>query len=82
MSRQLEPTSLIDMLYMTNDSGFTSKYFYDQIKKGALPPPIKFGRSSRWLLSDYLNGRIRTCAYFEPGRDPATEIAPCVLKKR
>lgn len=54
MGRQLESTSLIDMLYMTNDSGFTSKFFYDQIKKGTLPPPIKFGRSSRWLLSDYI----------------------------
>lgn len=54
MSRQLEPTSLIDMLYMTNDSGFTSRYFYKQIKKGYLPGPIKFGRNSRWLLSDYL----------------------------
>ncbi|EDR8962854.1 AlpA family transcriptional regulator [Citrobacter portucalensis] len=53
MGRQLEPTSLIDMRYMTNDSGFTSKYFYGQIKTGNLPPPIKFGRSSRWLLSDY-----------------------------
>lgn len=53
MVRQLEPTSLIDMRYMTNDSGFTSKYFYSQINKKLLPPPIKFGRSSRWLLSDY-----------------------------
>lgn len=55
MSRHLEPTSLIDMRYMTNDSGFTSKYFYEQIKKGYLPAPIKFGRSSRWSLSDYEN---------------------------
>lgn len=57
MQRDLTPTSLIDMAYMTNDSGFTAKYFYEQIKLGKLPPPIKFGRSSRWLLGDYTQWR-------------------------
>lgn len=54
MYRHLTPTSLIDMAYMANDSGFTPKYFYEQIKKGNLPPPLKFGRCSRWPLSDYI----------------------------
>nr|WP_142257287.1 AlpA family transcriptional regulator [Klebsiella variicola] len=45
------------MAYMTNDSGFTNRYFYKQIKLGKLPPPIKFGRSSRWLLGDYIQWR-------------------------
>ncbi len=57
MDRHLTPASLIDMAYMTNDSGFTAKYFYEQIKLGKLPPPIKFGRSSRWLLGDYMQWR-------------------------
>lgn len=57
MQRDLTSTSLIDMAYMTNDSGFTAKYFYEQIKLGKLPPPIKFGRSSRWLLGDYTQWR-------------------------
>ncbi|MEB6354992.1 AlpA family transcriptional regulator [Klebsiella variicola] len=57
MRRDLTPTSLIDMAYMTNDSGFTDRYFYKQIKLGKLPPPIKFGRSSRWLLGDYIQWR-------------------------
>ncbi|AVH81916.1 AlpA family phage regulatory protein [Salmonella enterica subsp. enterica] len=53
MGRQLEPTSLIDMRYMMEDSGMGKTFLYAEIKKGNLPQPMKFGRSSRWLLSDY-----------------------------
>jgi len=51
--RELRDDSLIDMKYMTGDSGFTSKYFYSQIKAGKLNPPVKLGRTSRWPLSEY-----------------------------
>lgn len=53
MGRQLEPTSLIDMRYMMEDSGMGKTFLYAEIKKGNLSQPMKFGRSSRWLLSDY-----------------------------
>lgn len=49
----LSEDSLIDMKYITNDSGFTAKYFYSLIKKGDFPAPLKLGRSSRWLMNDY-----------------------------
>ncbi|WP_247754261.1 helix-turn-helix transcriptional regulator [Citrobacter freundii] len=49
----LTEDSLIDLKYITNDSGFTAKYFYSLMKRGEFPAPIKLGRSSRWLLRDY-----------------------------
>ena len=55
MDRKLSPESLVDMKFMTNDSGFTPKYFYSLIARGAFPPAIKFGRVSRWYLRDYTN---------------------------
>ncbi len=50
---ELNDESFIDLKYITNDSGFTAKYFYSQIKRNEFPAPIKLGRSSRWLLRDY-----------------------------
>ncbi|VVT48069.1 hypothetical protein UYSO10_2001 [Kosakonia radicincitans] len=49
----LTDDSFIDMNYITNDSGFTAKYFYSLINKKEFPAPIKLGRCSRWLLKDY-----------------------------
>lgn len=51
--------SFIDLKYITNDSGFTAKYFYSIIKRGEFPAPIKLGRSSRWLLRDYFEWKAR-----------------------
>ncbi|WP_025902356.1 AlpA family transcriptional regulator [Tatumella sp. UCD-D_suzukii] len=53
--RELRSDSLIDMKFMVEDAGYTPKYFYDQIKAGKLPPPKKFGRTSRWEYADYLS---------------------------
>ncbi|KTJ27729.1 AlpA family transcriptional regulator [Enterobacter roggenkampii] len=55
----LSVDSLIDLKYITNDSGFTAKYFYSLIKRGEFPIPIKLGRSSRWLLKDYSEWKAR-----------------------
>lgn len=55
----LSDDSFIDMLYITNDSGFTSRYFYKLINNGKFPAPIKLGRSSRWLLKDYSEWKAR-----------------------
>ncbi|MDE9427493.1 helix-turn-helix transcriptional regulator [Xenorhabdus bovienii] len=46
--------SLIDMKYMTDDSGFTEQYFYKMIKEKKFPAPIKFGRASRWKFDEYI----------------------------
>nr|WP_037385655.1 hypothetical protein [Serratia sp. DD3] len=51
--RELRADSLVDMKFMTSDSGFTSRFFYKQIEQGKLAPPAKFGRSSRWTFSEY-----------------------------
>jgi predicted DNA-binding transcriptional regulator AlpA len=55
----LTDDSLIDLKYITNDSGFTAKYFYSLMKRGEFPEPIKLGRSSRWLLKDYSEWKAR-----------------------
>lgn len=51
------PTSLlndklIDMEFITKLTGLTDKWFYQLIKNGKFPKPIKLGRSSRWLESE------------------------------
>lgn len=58
----LAENSLIDLKYITNDSGFTAKYFYSLMKRGEFPAPIKLGRSSRWLLKDYSEWKARYIA--------------------
>lgn len=55
----LAQESFIDLKYITNDSGFTAKYFYSIIKRGEFPAPIKLGRCSRWLLKDYSEWKAR-----------------------
>jgi predicted DNA-binding transcriptional regulator AlpA len=42
----------VDMVFITNLTGLTDKWFYKLIKDGDFPKPIKLGRSSRWLQSE------------------------------
>ncbi len=52
---------MVDMSFITQLTGLTDKWFYKLIKDGAFPPPIKLGRSSRWLKSEvetWLQARI------------------------
>ncbi|CNH31477.1 helix-turn-helix transcriptional regulator [Yersinia enterocolitica] len=42
----------VDMVFITNLTGLTDKWFYKLIKDGVFPKPIKMGRSSRWLQSE------------------------------
>lgn len=53
LDRELRDDSLIDMKYIMADSGFSDRYFYKHIQKGDFPPPIKYGRMSKWLYGDY-----------------------------
>lgn len=43
---------LVDMVFITEYSGCSDKWFYKLISEGKFPKPIKLGRSSRWLLSE------------------------------
>ena len=51
--RELRDASFSDMKFMVEDAGYTAKNFYSQINAGKLPPPIKIGRTSRWMYADY-----------------------------
>ncbi|EMA4453329.1 AlpA family phage regulatory protein [Citrobacter freundii] len=42
---------LVDMVFITNFTGMTDKWFYRLISENAFPAPIKLGRSSRWRKS-------------------------------
>ncbi|HDU2652296.1 TPA: AlpA family transcriptional regulator [Yersinia enterocolitica] len=43
---------LVTMMFITQFTGLTDKWFYKLIKDGDFPKPIKLGRSSRWLQSE------------------------------
>lgn len=52
---------LIDMKFITQYTSMTDKWFYQLIKDGKFPKPIKIGRSSRWFKSEvvqWLNERV------------------------
>ncbi|QWT39184.1 helix-turn-helix transcriptional regulator [Dickeya dadantii] len=42
----------VDMIFITNFTGMTDKWFYKLMQEEKFPHPIKFGRSSRWLESE------------------------------
>lgn len=43
---------LVDMVFITEFTGLSDKWFYKLIQEGQFPKPIKLGRSSRWLKSE------------------------------
>lgn len=43
---------MVDMVFITEFTGLSDKWFYKLIKDGKFPKPIKLGRASRWLKSD------------------------------
>ncbi|MEI7088173.1 AlpA family phage regulatory protein [Pectobacterium versatile] len=52
---------LVDMVFLTEFTGLSDKWFYKLISEGKFPKPIKLGRSSRWKESEicwWLNERI------------------------
>lgn len=49
----ISPDALIDMKFITNDTGMTVQWFYRLIKRGEFPKQIKLGRMSRWKYADY-----------------------------
>ena len=43
---------MVDMVFITEFTGLSDKWFYKLISLGEFPKPIKLGRSSRWLQSE------------------------------
>ncbi|MBJ3591838.1 AlpA family phage regulatory protein [Salmonella enterica subsp. enterica serovar Saintpaul] len=57
---------LVDMVFITEFTGLSDKWFYKLISEGKFPKPIKLGRSSRWKeseLKDWLLKRIEQSRY-------------------
>ncbi|MEO3991383.1 helix-turn-helix transcriptional regulator [Pseudocitrobacter cyperus] len=50
----LSTDRFIDMKTICHITGMTDKWFYKLIQDGAFPPPIKFGRSSKWIEREVL----------------------------
>ncbi|CVF70044.1 helix-turn-helix transcriptional regulator [Serratia marcescens] len=46
---------MVDMVFITEFTGCSDKWFYKLIQDGLFPKPIKLGRSSRWLKSEIEN---------------------------
>ncbi|MBN5246741.1 helix-turn-helix transcriptional regulator [Serratia ureilytica] len=50
--RSLLSDKMVDMVFITEYTGCSDKWFYKLIQDGLFPKPIKMGRSSRWLRSE------------------------------
>ncbi|EMG8335706.1 AlpA family phage regulatory protein [Enterobacter hormaechei] len=53
----------VDMLFITELTGQSDKWFYKLIQEGKFPKPIKFGRNSRWTeleVKEWLEERIKS----------------------
>ncbi|MCL6350158.1 helix-turn-helix transcriptional regulator [Pectobacterium polaris] len=51
-TRSLLSDKMVDMVFITEFTGLSDKWFYKLIQDGLFPKPIKMGRSSRWLKSE------------------------------
>lgn len=60
-AQSLLSDKMVDMVFITEFTGCSDKWFYKLIQEGLFPKPIKLGRNSRWLKSeveDWLKLRI------------------------
>jgi len=51
-TQSLLSDKMVDMVFITEFTGCSDKWFYKLIQDGLFPKPIKLGRSSRWLKSE------------------------------
>lgn len=51
-AQSLLSDKMVDMVFVTEFTGCSDKWFYKLIQDGLFPKPIKLGRSSRWLKSE------------------------------
>ena len=50
-----------DMVFITELTNLSDKWFYKMAQQGKFPKPVKFGRSSRWIereVKEWLEARI------------------------
>ena len=51
----------VDMVFITELTNLSDKWFYKMAQQGKFPKPVKFGRSSRWIereVKEWLEARI------------------------
>jgi predicted DNA-binding transcriptional regulator AlpA len=61
MSIDIHNDKFVDMVFITELTGMSDKWFYKLAQEGKFPKPVKFGRSSRWLereVKEWLEARI------------------------
>ena len=49
------------MVFITELTNLSDKWFYKMAQQGKFPKPVKFGRSSRWIereVKEWLEARI------------------------
>jgi len=70
--------TLVDMKFIISDCLFSDKWIYRLISQGRFPKPIKMGRMSRWIASDYYkwrDGHVSSSnTHFEYRRNLAKKI--------
>lgn len=84
-TERLPDEQLVDMRWITRDSGMSDKWFYKLISLGRFMPPIKLGRYSRWKAGDYYAWKDalveQSTAEFEKRRQRAREMSECRIAK-
>ena len=51
----------VDMVFITELTNLSDKWFYKMAQQGKFPKPVKFGSSSRWIereVKEWLEARI------------------------
>lgn len=78
-TERLPDEQLVDLNWITRDSGMSDKWFYKLISQGRFMPPIKLGRYSRWKAGDYCAWKdalvAQSTAEFEKRRQRAREMS-------
>lgn len=69
MSIDIHNDKFVDMVFITELTGMSDKWFYKLAQEGKFPNPVKFGRSSRWIereVKEWLEERIKDSREVKP----------------
>lgn len=69
MSIDIYSDKFVSMLFITELTGLSDKFFYKLAQEGKFPKPVKFGRSSRWIereVKEWLEERIKESRTVKP----------------
>lgn len=72
MSIDIHNDKFVSMLFITELTGLSDKFFYKLAQEGKFPKPVKFGRSSRWIereVKEWLEERIKHSREVKPSKN-------------